>query len=78
MALSLIVDVDLVTPCGPVGRYLSGEHTAFIFRAEVIEWLALLLRIRKVPGSNLFPKTGYSDIFCGFLQCFQTNDGILS
>jgi hypothetical protein len=27
----------------------------------VVKWLALLLRIRKVPGSTLGPKTGYSD-----------------
>jgi hypothetical protein len=25
------------------------------------EWLAYMLRIREVPGSNLCPKTGYSD-----------------
>jgi hypothetical protein len=29
-----------------------------------VEWLALLLRIREVPGSNLGPKTGY--LYCGF------------
>jgi hypothetical protein len=27
----------------------------------VIEWLAFLLRIREVPGSNLGPETGYPD-----------------
>jgi hypothetical protein len=25
----------------------------------VVEWLALLLRIREIPGSNLSPETGY-------------------
>jgi hypothetical protein len=27
----------------------------------ILEWLALLLRIREVPGSNLGLKTGYPD-----------------
>jgi hypothetical protein len=27
----------------------------------VVEWLAFLLRIREVPGSNLGPETGYPD-----------------
>jgi hypothetical protein len=26
-----------------------------------VEWLALLLRIREFPGSNLGPETGYPD-----------------
>jgi hypothetical protein len=29
----------------------------------VVEWLALLLHIREVPGSNLSLKTGSSDRF---------------
>jgi hypothetical protein len=27
----------------------------------VVEWITLLLRIQKVPGSNLFPETGCPD-----------------
>jgi hypothetical protein len=27
----------------------------------VVEWLTLLLRIRKLSGSNLGPETGYPD-----------------
>jgi hypothetical protein len=32
----------------------------------VIEWLALLLRIREVPGSNFGPETGSLEGFHGF------------
>jgi hypothetical protein len=43
----------------------------------MVEWLALLLRIREVPGSNLSPVTGYPDLgFCGFPQSLQANAGI--
>jgi hypothetical protein len=27
----------------------------------VVEWLALLIRIREVPGSDLSPESGYPD-----------------
>jgi hypothetical protein len=32
------------------------------------EWLPLLLRIRKVPGSNIVPKTGYPGVFVVLLS----------
>jgi hypothetical protein len=36
------------------------------------EWLALLLRIREVPGSNLGPETGCSDrCFVVFLKSLE-------
>jgi hypothetical protein len=41
----------------------------------VVEWLALLLRIREVPGSNLGPGTFYLDP--DFSQYFQENIGIV-
>jgi hypothetical protein len=41
----------------------------------VVEWLALLLCIREVPGSNLGPETGYPD--WGFPQSFQANTEIV-
>jgi hypothetical protein len=28
---------------------------------DVVKWLAILLRIRDVPGSHLGPETGYPD-----------------
>jgi hypothetical protein len=28
------------------------------------EWLALMIRIRDVPGSNLGPETGYPEVLC--------------
>jgi hypothetical protein len=42
-----------------------------------VEWLALLLCIREVPGSNLGPETGYPEVFCGFPLSFQANAGIV-
>jgi hypothetical protein len=44
-------------------RILFGYFPKFIICVPdvVVEWLNLLLRIRKVPGSNLGPMTGYSD-----------------
>jgi hypothetical protein len=35
--------------------------TLKVIHTVVVEWLALLLRIRKVPGSNLGLETGYPD-----------------
>jgi hypothetical protein len=32
-----------------------------LYRNVVVKWLTLMLRIREFPGSNLGPKTGYSD-----------------
>jgi hypothetical protein len=43
-----------------------------------IEWLALLPRIWKVPGSNLVPETGYPEVFCGFPQLFYGNSGAVA
>jgi hypothetical protein len=44
----------------------------------VVEWLTLLLRIRKVPSSNLGTETGYLDYsFRRFPQSIQGNDGIV-
>jgi hypothetical protein len=43
----------------------------------VVEWLTDLLRIWKVPGSNLGPTTGYPDYFRGFPQSRQENAGIV-
>jgi hypothetical protein len=34
---------------------------SYIIAVTVAEWLALLLRIREIPESNLGPKTGYPD-----------------
>jgi hypothetical protein len=43
----------------------------------VVEWLALQLRIREVPGSNLCPETDYPKVFRNFLQSLQANVGTL-
>jgi hypothetical protein len=34
----------------------------------VVEWLAFLLRIREIPGSNLGPETGCPDWFVVLLS----------
>jgi hypothetical protein len=31
---------------------------------DAVEWLSHLLRIRKVPGSNLSPETTYPEYIC--------------
>jgi hypothetical protein len=46
-------------------------------RKDLVEWLTLMLRIQKIPGSNLSPETGYSDELRGFPQPLQANAGIL-
>jgi hypothetical protein len=44
----------------------------------MVEWLALLLRIREIPVPNLDPETGYPDWnFCGFPPSLQDNAGIV-
>jgi hypothetical protein len=49
-------------------------HLILKFKAE---WLALLLRIRKVPGLDLDPETRYHDrVFRGFRQSLQAKAGI--
>jgi hypothetical protein len=50
---------------------LGGTHTYLIKFGSLTtmhrtwggQWLALLLRIREVSGSNLGPETGYPDMF---------------
>jgi hypothetical protein len=42
----------------------------------VVEGLALMVRIREFPGSNLGPETGYPGVFRGFLHSLPANDGI--
>jgi hypothetical protein len=42
----------------------------------MFEWLALLLHIRKVPGSNLCSETGYPvsgcfDFFCPYIKVME-------
>jgi hypothetical protein len=40
----------------------------------MVECVAFLLRIRKVPGSSVGPETGNPEReFCGFSQSFQEN-----
>jgi hypothetical protein len=44
----------------------------------VVDWLAFLLRILDVQGSNLGPETGYPDeVFRDFPQTFHANAGIV-
>jgi hypothetical protein len=42
-------------------RFIVACPSVFVCVHVVIEWLALLLRIREVPGSNLGPESGYPD-----------------
>jgi hypothetical protein len=47
--------------CWPSAEFVQ------VCRNVVVEWLAFLLCIREVPGSNLGPETGYPDsVFVGF------------
>jgi hypothetical protein len=43
----------------------------------IVELLALLLRIRGVPGSNLGKETGNPEGFRGFPQSLEANVGIV-
>jgi hypothetical protein len=44
----------------------------------MVEWLALLLHIREVPGSNLGPELAVmTEFFRGFPQSLQTNAEIM-
>jgi hypothetical protein len=48
----------------PVQSYPeSYEPSSYPHLNVVVGWLALLLRIREVPGLNLGPKTGFSELF---------------
>jgi hypothetical protein len=40
-------------------------------------WLALLLHIRAVPGSNLGPETGYPDRFFAVFPSLQADAAIV-
>jgi hypothetical protein len=54
-------------------RVQGGKLRRVLFTYElalnvVVEWLTLLLRVPKVPGSNLGLEVVYPDCFRGFLQ----------
>jgi hypothetical protein len=34
---------------------------SFLYTVKLVEWVALVLLVRVASGSNLGPKTGYSD-----------------
>jgi hypothetical protein len=40
---------------------MKKNRPRWIWPNEAAQWLALLLRIREVPGSSLGPETGYTD-----------------
>jgi hypothetical protein len=44
------------------------RYTQNPFIYDVVEWLAFLLLIREIPGSNLGPEAGCSEVFMGFLS----------
>jgi hypothetical protein len=39
-----------------------------------LEWVGLLLRVQKVPGSNIGSKTGHLEVYLGFPQYLQALD----
>jgi hypothetical protein len=58
--------------------YFTTASTNLNERNVVAEWLALLLHIRDVPGSNLGPKTEYSESFHSFPNYVQANSGTIT
>jgi hypothetical protein len=51
--------------------------TVAILPNAAAEWLAFLVPIREVPGSDVSPETGYPKVFRGFPQALQVNAEIL-
>jgi hypothetical protein len=44
----------------------------------VVEWVTLLLSIQEVPGSNLGPEIGNSEVSRRLSYSLEANDGIVS
>jgi hypothetical protein len=65
-------DVSVACPKGKYGGVLIAQSLNV-----VVEWLALLLRIREVPGSNLGQDTSCPEFVRGFPQSLQPNAGIV-
>jgi hypothetical protein len=63
---SKILKVHLTPSLQPHSLITSYDRTP-------IELLAILLRIREIPGSNLGSDTGYPEAFRGIPQCLQAN-----
>jgi hypothetical protein len=59
------------------GLPMNALQKSFDWTNVVVERLALLLRTREVPDSNLGPKTGYPEVFRDFLESPQVNSGIV-
>jgi hypothetical protein len=48
-----------LTPLKPSGNYAYHMLLTSSKENDIVEWLALLFYIRKVPGSSISQKTGY-------------------
>jgi hypothetical protein len=57
------------------GSHYHCKRTTNIAPNIVVEWLPLLLYIRKAQGSNLGPETGYPEVFRGSSQSPYENAG---
>jgi hypothetical protein len=57
-------------------RPSSVYFTQKLFSLILMCCKTFLLRVRKVPGSNLVPDTGYPEDSCGFSQPLQAKAGI--
>jgi hypothetical protein len=58
---SFDLGVDIVN--GPVSKRFPNQNTVWIccLKNVTVEWLAFMLRIQNVLGSNLGPEASYSD-----------------
>jgi hypothetical protein len=56
--------------------FLSRQFKFVIPPNVMVEWLNFQLPVRKVPGPNIGPKTGYSVDFRGFPPSLHANSGI--
>jgi hypothetical protein len=71
--LSWMIPLALKERWNPVENYLF--HFEELPPNVEAKWLAHLLRIREISGSNLDPETGYPEDFRGFLQSLHENAG---
>lgn len=62
-----------------VRKGLLGNVNGFKIKPNVVaQWLSNLRHVRDLPGLNISPGTGYSNVFLGFPQSFLINAGIVT
>jgi hypothetical protein len=64
--------------CCVLGNSCANVIPSHCWPNVVVEWLTILLCVRKVPGSNFGLETGYTDLrFSCFSSSHQANSGIV-